>query len=345
MMRAAVLAGPGRLALVDTAVPQPGPGEILLRLSACGICSSDLMAWYVEKKAPFVFGHEPVGVVAALGAGVSEFGIGERVFVHHHAPCGECEPCRRGDEVHCAVWRSPALDPGGMAEYARVLPQAVRTDVLPLPTPVSNLDGTLIEPVACAVKALRRGRQQPGERVFIIGLGFMGQVLGLLARAAGAAWLGGSDPRLDRRLLAESWADAVCAPDQVAGRGLTAVGERAADVVIVTPPGLAPLQQAFDVVRNAGRVVVYAPTPIGEPVPLPLGDLFFREVEIIPAYSAGPDDTKAALAAVKRGVVTAEDLITDVFPFAEVSAAYRRAQEPDALKVVVVMDGEDGAGE
>jgi len=339
-MWAAVLQAPGDVRLERRPVPATGAGELLVKIRACGLCASDAMDWYVAAKAPFVFGHEPAGVVAGGDAASGPLAVGTRVFVHHHAPCGECAACRRGDDVHCPTWRQAALDPGGMAEYARVLPQAVRRDVLPLPEGVDDLDGTLVEPVACAVKALRRGRFAAGERVFIVGLGFMGQVLGRLARHGGAAWVGGSDPIPARREKALAWADAAVTPQAAAGGLGPAAAAEPPDLVVVTPPSAAALRQAFAVVRDGGRVLVYAPTPRGEDVPLPLGDLFFREVDLLFSYSAGPQDTRAALALIARGVVRAAGLVSHVLPLARVAEAYRLMKDPAVLKVVVTMDGE-----
>ncbi|HEX6988168.1 MAG TPA: alcohol dehydrogenase catalytic domain-containing protein [Bacillota bacterium] len=337
-MWAAVLHAPGDVRLERRPLPEPGRGELLVRLRACGLCASDAMDWYVAAKAPFVLGHEPVATVAGGDAATGVLAPGTRVFVHHHAPCGDCDACRRGDAVHCGTWRAAALDPGGMAEYARVLPQAVRADVLPLPDSVDDLDGTLVEPVACAVKALRRAAFTSGERVFIVGLGFMGQVLGRLARRGGAAWVGGSDPIEDRRKAALAWADAAVSLE-AAARGLNrAAGAEPADLVIVTPPSEAALRQAFATVRDGGRVLLYAPTPRGEDVPVPLGDLFFREVDLLFSYSAGPQDTRAALESIARGVVRAADLVSHVLPLERVAEAYRLVKKPDVLKVVVTID-------
>src|SRR2546428_9324547 len=102
--------------VVEVEVPTPGPGEILVRTRACGICSGDIMGWYMRRKAPLVFGHEPAGEVAAVAPGVESFRPGDRVFVHHHAPCFACALCARGEFVQCAAWRDGRLVPGGMAE-------------------------------------------------------------------------------------------------------------------------------------------------------------------------------------------------------------------------------------
>jgi len=333
-MRAAVLRGPGQVALEQLPVPAPGPGEILVRMRACGICGSDLMDWYVAQKAPFVFGHEPAGEVAALGPGVSGFAVGQRVFVHHHAPCMECEVCRRGDFVHCGVWRQNALRPGGMAEYAVVAAQSVRQDTLALPPSVSFAAATLVEPAACIVKALRRARFAAGMRVHIIGLGFTGQVFGFLARAGGAAFVSGSDqigPRL--ALAAAHWADAVFDVQNSQPPG------QSFDLVVVTPGSAAAIRAGVDLVRNGGTLLLFAPTPPGEDVGLPVHELFFREVTVVTSYSAGPPDTRQALAHVAAGHLPEDVLISHRYPLAEAAEAYRAAgRGEEVLKVIVTMD-------
>src|SRR5690625_1749196 len=209
-MQAAVLRGPNALSLEQVDVPRPGPGELLVRIRACGICGSDLMDWYVEQKAPFVFGHEPTGDVVAVGDGVSTFQPGDRVVLHHHAPCMECDACARGDVVHCPVWRKQALTPGGMADFAVVAQQSVRHDTHALPDAISYEAGTLVEPIACVAKALTRARFDDGMRVLVIGLGFTGQLFGFLTRHGGASVVAGADSVASRLALAdEHWADEV----------------------------------------------------------------------------------------------------------------------------------------
>ena len=110
--------------------PRIGPGELLVQVAACGVCGSDVMDWYTQKKAPAVLGHEPAGVVAAVGAGVTQFKEGDRVFMHHHVPCFVCHYCRRGFYSNCETFRETHLDPGGFAEYVRVPALNVERDVL-----------------------------------------------------------------------------------------------------------------------------------------------------------------------------------------------------------------------
>src|SRR5690606_35789095 len=114
-MRVARLYAWGDVRVEEEPVPIPGPGEVLIRVTACGVCGSDALVWYVERKAPAVLGHEPVGVVVAVGAGVRGVREGERVFVHHHAPCLGCEECRRGLWSNCGAWKRDQVRRGGFA--------------------------------------------------------------------------------------------------------------------------------------------------------------------------------------------------------------------------------------
>src|SRR6201993_5306312 len=143
----------GDIRVEDAALPEVGPEDMLVRASACGICSGDIMPWYIRRKAPLVLGHEPVGVVEQTGDAVRDFKPGERVFVHHHAPCFNCASCRRGEYVQCPTWRATNISPGGMGEYF-VVPSANQRDTLKLPTAISDAEGVLIEPTACVVKSL-----------------------------------------------------------------------------------------------------------------------------------------------------------------------------------------------
>src|SRR5262245_48019553 len=146
-------------------IPPVGPGEALVRTRACGICSGDVMGWYMKKKAPLVFGHEPAGEVVAVGTGVTDFQPGYRIFVHHHAPCFTCRACQRGEFVQCPTWRASRIVPGGMAEYFLVPKENLAGDTLLLPEELSLADGSLVEPTACAVDSVRLARLQAGARI------------------------------------------------------------------------------------------------------------------------------------------------------------------------------------
>jgi threonine dehydrogenase-like Zn-dependent dehydrogenase len=137
-------------------VPEVVPGDALMRTRASGICSGDVMPWYIQKKAPLVLGHEPAGEIIEVGNNVKSFRSKDRVFTHHHAPCLTCRYCRRGDHVQCETWKNTKIIPGGISEYILIPETNLKNDTLKLPGTMSFEDGTLIEPTACVLKGLKR---------------------------------------------------------------------------------------------------------------------------------------------------------------------------------------------
>lgn len=326
-MRAAVLYDVDDIRIEERSVPEIGPGELLVHTRASGICTGDIMAWYVRRKAPLVLGHEPSGVVSAVGAGVTEFAPGDRVFVHHHAPCFSCEACHRGDYVQCTTWRKSAIDPGGLAEYFRVPRENVR-DTLRLPEHVPFVDGSLVEPLACVVKSIRRSGLLRGQTAYVIGLGVMGLMHALLAQDLGAAVVG-SDFLEERRIHAASFGVRAVHPDEeFAG----------ADVVICGPGSPEALRNAFAAVAPGGTVVMFTPLEPGVPFTFDPNDLYFRDVKLVTSYSCGPNDTREALDAIARGVVTAQRLGATMYPLQEAGAAYAALRASRILKPIVTFE-------
>ncbi|MCS6924011.1 MAG: alcohol dehydrogenase catalytic domain-containing protein, partial [Fimbriimonadales bacterium] len=137
-------------------LPPLQAGEALIRLRACGLCTGEIMDWYTLRKAPLTPGHELVGEVEALGEGVAHLQVGDRVVVHHHAPCLCCDLCRRGAFVHCPTWRATRLLPGGLSERFIAPAEIVRVDLLRVPDTVSDEQAAFTEPLACVIRSLRR---------------------------------------------------------------------------------------------------------------------------------------------------------------------------------------------
>ncbi len=335
--RAVIFHGPGDLRLEEVPLPPVGRGEMLVRITACGLCPGEVMDWYMARKAPVPLGHEPVGEVVEAGDGVA-FRPGDRVFVHHHAPCLDCRACRRRDYVHCATWRPRRLTPGGLATYAVAHAPAAAADALRLPAGLPDEIATFIEPVACVLKSVRRARIRPGDRVLVLGLGVMGLLhLLVLRQTSGASLLIAADRSPERAAAASGYADVVV--DTSARPLAAAVAEatdgEGADVVIVGPGTIDALETGRGCVAPGGTLVVFTPTPPDDIWPLPVHELFFREMTIVPSYSAGPDDTREALRLLAGGLPVAP-LITHRLPLEEAARGYAlvRAAGP-ALKVVV----------
>ena len=324
--------------IVEMDVPVVGPGEILVRTRACGICTGDIMGWYMQRKAPLVFGHEPAGEIAAVGSGVDDLRPGDRVFVHHHAPCFACRLCERGEYVQCAAWRSGKLVPGGMAEYFAVPAGQVRGDTLRLPEGVSFADAALVEPLACTVKSVRRAGIRGGERVIVIGLGIMGQLHVVLARHAGAKQVIGLDRvpfRLERarQLGAHDVVHVDERDPSTAVADLT--GGDMADVVIVGPGSIEAMELGLGLAGRGATVVLFTASRPDDRLPIAPYDLYFREIRLVPSYSCGPNDTREALDLITRGVVRRSQVVTHEFPFDRVVEAYQTAATTLALKTIV----------
>jgi L-iditol 2-dehydrogenase len=339
-MRVARYYGWDDVRLENMKVPEIGPGEVLVQVQACGLCGSDLMRWYVDSKAPAVLGHEPVGFVSRVGSGVTGFTPGDRVFVHHHVPCFVCHYCRRGNYSCCETFKENGLHPGGFAEYVRVAARNVEFDVLPLPEGLPFEEATLVEPIACAIRGVERAGVKPGDTVLIVGAGVSGLLFTQLSRLWGAALVVVSDLveyRLERALDYGAHATINPAVDDVQEEVQRLVGRPGADVVIVTVGNPSVMEQGLRLAAKGGTVLVYAPLPPEDTLPVDVCDLLFSEKTLVTTYSCAPDETRTALDLIRKGSVLTSGLVTHRFGLGQVGEAMRLAAEArDSLKVVVL---------
>jgi L-iditol 2-dehydrogenase len=342
--KAAVYEGNGTVVVREMPLPKLAKGELLVRIRACGLCASEILRWYADAKAPFGLGHEPVGEIAACGDGAAPAGAGppfregERVFIHHHAPCMTCRRCLRGDYVQCETWRATRISPGAMAQWAVVGEPSVRHDVLRVPAALSDERATFVEPLATVLKSVRRAQLKPGDRVLVIGLGAMGMLHALVARSRGAQLVLGADRVASRLAHAAGFGvdaalDIEAAPlrDQV----MAQTGGDGAEIVFVTPGSRAALDAAAACVARGGTIVAFTPLPPNEMWSIGVNDLFFRDVAVMTSYSAGPGDTREALDMLGAGLGV-DALVTHRFPLGEAAQAYATLKQAgEALKVIV----------
>jgi L-iditol 2-dehydrogenase len=325
--------------VVDLPVPEIGPGELLVQLRACGICASDVMEWYMQPRAPLYLGHEPVGVIAAVGEGVRQFSVGQRVFFHHHVPCMVCHFCQRGSFSQCATFRATRLYPGGLAEYVRVPAPNVERDVLLLPDEISFEAATLIEPLACCLRGIDRASIQTGDSVCILGAGSNGIMLAQLAQQRGAARVIIVDMlpyRLQRAL--EAGIDIALDPtSQPLLEQIQAINHgRKPDVVIVTPSKVSVIEQGMELVGPGGTILLFAPPAPTELLSLSPNRFFFQEITLRTSYSAGPYETRQALELLHCGRIRPETIITHRFSLDDAAQAFKLVANPgNALKVVI----------
>ena len=327
--------------IVDLPIPEIGAGELLVQLQACGLCASDVMEWYMKPRAPIYPGHEPVGIIAAVGEGVRQFSIGQRVFMHHHVPCMVCHFCQRGSFSQCPTFRATRLYPGGLAEYIRVPALNVQLDVLPLPDELSFEAATLIEPLACCVRGINRSAIQPGDSVLILGAGSNGLMLAQLAQQRGTVRVIIIDPIAYRRQRAfDAGIDYVLEPESEHENFLQLIyalnDGRKPDIVLVTPSSINAMQQGLELVGSGGTVLFFAPPPPTSALPITPNTLFFQEISLHTSYSAGPYETRLALDLLRTGRIQPETVITHHFPLREAAKAFTLVAKPgNALKVII----------
>jgi L-iditol 2-dehydrogenase len=324
--------------LEELPVPKIGPGELLIRTRASGICGSDLMEWYRIKKAPLVLGHEITGEVAEVGEGIENFRVGDRVFSSHHVPCGQCRYCLSGHQSVCDLLRGTHFDPGGFAEYIRVPKINVELGTSRLPDEVSFEDGSFIEPLGCVVRAQRFARVGAGHSVLVVGSGISGLLHVQLARALGAALIVATDVN-DFRLKAarELGADLVLhAGEDVPQKMRAANDGRLADVVIVCTGAMPAVEQALRSIERGGTILFFAPTAADVAVPVPLYDLWRDEVTVATSYAASPQDIAESIELIRSLRVRVSEMITHRLSLAEAGLGFALvAKARDSIKVII----------
>jgi L-iditol 2-dehydrogenase len=304
----------------ELADPVAGAGEVVCRVLACGVCGSDVSEAYVSRKLPGVLGHEVVGEVLQIGAGVDEVAIGDRVVIHHHVPCGACRRCRRGHETLCEQFRSTALDPGGFAERVRLSAPLV-SELLALGS-VDPVAGTFVEPLGCVLRALHRAGLRPGDALLVVGAGSNGLLAVAAARARGvdAVWV--REPRADRRAVAR-------------GLGAADHAREPVDVAFVTTANAEAIAGAAAALAAGGTLCLYATTGPGTPLGLDTEQLFLRELTVCSSWSAGPADMRAAYELIASGRIDVLALVTHRLPLAQTGRALGLQRRGEALKAIV----------
>jgi len=320
-------------------VPQIGPGELLIRIEASGICGSDVMEWYRRDKVPLVLGHEIAGEVVEVGQGVEQYKKGDRVSASHHVPCNTCRYCLKGHHTVCDTLRQTHFEPGGFAEYVRLPAINVDRGVYLLADEVSFEEATFIEPLACVFRSLRMARFQPGRTVLIMGCGIAGLLHVQLAKALGAGRIVATDI-VESRLEAarKCGADVVLhAKEDVPSRVREVNDGWLADLVLICTGAKSAQIQGMESVERGGTVLFFAPTDPGVTVPLSINDFFFRnDITLTTSYAGSPGDHVEALELIRLGRLRVKEMITHRFGLAEIGEAFRLVAEArDSLKVII----------
>jgi len=320
-------------------VPDIGPGELLVRIKASGICGSDVMHWYRAGRGPVVLGHEIAGEVVAAGEAVNIYKTGDRIAAAHHVPCNTCHYCLNGHHTVCETLRRTNFFPGGFSEYVRLPEINVDRGVFLLPDELSFEEATFIEPLACVYRGQRIAGTRTGLSVLVIGSGISGLLHIQLAKALGASLVVASDIsryRLDaaKRLGAD---EAVNAAEDLPALFRKINRGRAADIVILTAGAEKAIEQAFRSIDRGGTVLFFAPAQKNVTVPLPVNDLFWRnEITLTSSYAANYSEHINAIELIRQKRVNVLDMITHRLPLTETGHGFRLVEDAqESLKVII----------
>jgi L-iditol 2-dehydrogenase len=324
------------VALREMAVPIAGPGQIVAKLTLCGVCGTDALKIYGAYKKPQRLGHEAVGTVHAIGAGVSGFAPGQRIAFAHHAPDYSSHFSRRGSETMDAAFKRSNIDPGGFSEFILLHETHVRNTVVPIPDRVSDDRAVFMEPLACCLRALDRMTVHEGDSTLVIGTGAIGMLFVPLLRDRAVTALV-ADVREERIALARHFgarAGAVSGRDDLPALCKTHSDGRGVDAVILTVVNDATVGLALECVRDGGTLMLFGGKP-GAQLSIAYWDAFLREINFLTSYSATPDGLRRAMAILTTTDAPFESLISHRYTLDNAAEGFERVYHGTASKVVV----------
>jgi len=345
-MQAAVYKGQSVVSVEQVPIPEIGPGEILVRVEACGICHTDLKKIEYNLLAPpRIYGHETAGVVVRTGSEVRRFLPGDRVVVFHHIPCRKCFYCQRKLYAQCPVYKkvgvTAGFEPagGGFSEYVRAMDWIVEDGVEKIPDGVSFERASFVEPVNTCLKAVVQCAPQPHEVAVVIGQGPIGLLFTMLLSRNGTTIV--TTDTIPARLELSRQVGALQAFDpretDVAAEVRRLTEGRGADLVIVAAsvPGI--VEQALRLSRPGARILLFAQTSETERVDVSGAAICVGERTLFGCYSASVDLQKESADLVFRGALPVEKLISHRFPLVKIRSGFDLALHPgpESMKIIV----------
>lgn len=341
-MKAVFVASPEGVIVKDVPVPHPKDDEIVVRMRVCGLCGSDLEKTTISYGMGSTrLGHEPVGEIAKVGNNVTGFKEMERVFTHHHVPCYSCYYCSHNAETMCDSYQLNNLEPCGLSEEFLVSSMHIqRGAVLKLPTSVTDEEASLIEPLACCIRALNKCDLKGIDDIVIMGAGPVGIMNALLARDAGVKRVILIDPNEFRLNFGKRMGFEVLHPinDEEKTRSIKDVlSGRGADLVVVATGNQKAFTQSLKMLRKGGSIVLFGVPARSSFVNIDLSFLYANEISILSSYAATELETNQALKLLADRRLNFGSLITHQFNLENSESAFRCAHDAlNAMKVVIV---------
>ena len=355
-MRAVVYRGINDMRVETVPVPEIGPGELLIKVSTCGICGTDLKKIHMgSHSAPRIFGHEMAGTVVQVGEGVTKYAVGERVMTFHHVPCGECYYCRKNTPSQCPLYLKTGVTAGfapsggGFAEYIRVFDFVVSGGgVVHIPEHVPFEQAAFIEPLNTVLKGQKLLKLAPDDTVLVIGQGPIGLMHAALARRTGARVLT-SDLFPERHAIAARFGlnePIHAGTENVVERVFAATEGRGADAVVLAVGGNALIKTAMDACRPGGKVMLFAQTQHGE-VTIDPAAVCVDEKTLLGSYSSSfpilDEVTSLVLDGYRNGFDLTQ-LISHRFQMEQAVEAIEVASHPQGSSMKIMIEPVLGGG-
>jgi L-iditol 2-dehydrogenase len=321
-MRQAVMTSPGNIEIRDVAAPEPGPGEVLIRVQRIGVCGSDVHVWHGKHpytSYPVVQGHEFSAVVEAVGEGVSGIEVGAKVTATPQVVCGNCGPCRRGDYHICDELKVEGFQAPGVAQDLFV---TTADKIVPLPDSFTFEQGALVEPVSVAVHTVSRIKDITEKNVVVLGAGPIGNLVAQVAQARGAKVLltDLSDYRLE--IAQQCGINSISNPSNESLKEATyrTFGEDGFECAFECVGAEATMTDAVETIQKGGTIVVVG--VFAEKPRVDLGLVQDRELSLIGTLMYKYEDYLDAVQLIDKGRVKTDPLFSKHFPFAEYTQAY-----------------------
>ena len=327
-MKCILIEKPNELHLVDREIPEPGPGEVLIRVMASGICGTDLHIFRGEYLGayPVIPGHEFSGVVTAAGSQVTRFKVGDRVAVEPNIACDNCIHCLNNRQNFCANWKATGVTlPGGMEEFVAVPEKAV-FGIGDLPFE----QGAFVEPLSCVIHGIERTRIDLADQVAILGAGPIGDLMLQLARLQGAAHITMLESNPGRAELARQ-----LGAEQVVTR-LEHLALDTYDVVIDATGAIPVMNRSIDFVRHGGTVLLFGVPPAGKNLEVEAFKIFQKGLTLLSSFTSVRNSFQA-VNLLKTGKVQVEPLISHRLPLEEMHWGLQMMEnrDPSVKKVII----------
>jgi L-iditol 2-dehydrogenase len=341
-MKAAMIKNNSNIEIKNIEKPPVGPGDMLVKMRACGICGSDVEKVFGKYGQPSMrLGHEPAGIITQVGSEISNFSVGDRVFTHHHVACysDDCHECSHGNETMCKRYYESNLEPCGLAdEY--VVPEwnVNHGGVLNIPDSMSFEEAAMIEPLACCIRAWNKFKHHKNDSVAILGVGPTGIMHVLLAKLYGFGKVFCLDLNDFRLNFAKKFETTTInsgntnALEQIKSETVN----QGVDIVIVSTSSLNALKDAVNFVRKGGTIVMFGVPSKGAKVDLDMSEIYSKGVTIVNSYAASDVDTTHALDLISNKQIDVSQLITHKYNLQECQQAFVHAKSGDnAMKIII----------